>query len=86
MRFLEVGPALHNFSIRYPPDGNPAKCDALIGSGVRAGLVITDDHAVVFSDYVFNLDMNIGKAFVSSAPYCFAPAGPGAVPGGTSAP
>jgi hypothetical protein len=86
MRFLEVGPALRDFTIRYSPNDNPAKCDALIGSSVRASPVITDDHTVVFGDLVLDLDVNIAEALISSATYCFAPAGPGAVPGGTSAP
>jgi hypothetical protein len=67
MGFLEIGPAFHDFAIGYPPNNNAAKCDALIRSDVRAGPPITDHCAIVFSDQVPNLNVNIGKAFIRSA-------------------
>jgi hypothetical protein len=67
MRLLQVRPTLHDFSIRYPPNDDPTKCDAPIRIGIRASLVIADHHAIAFSDPVLNLDMHVGKAFISSA-------------------
>jgi hypothetical protein len=67
MRFFTAGPALYDFTIRYPPNDNPAKCNALIGGGIRAGPVIADHHAVVFRDQVLHPDMHIGESFISSA-------------------
>ena len=67
MRLLQVRPTLHDFSIRYPPNDDPTKCDALIRIGIRASPVMADHHPIAFSDPVLNLDTNVGKVFISSA-------------------
>jgi len=66
MRLLQVRPTLHDFSICYPPNDDPTKCDALIriASGASPVRTTTRSPSAIKS---LNLYMTVGKPFISSA-------------------